>query len=410
VEHEGQRRICLRDPLGYSDEVLVVGAPILYLVSLLDGTRSVLDIQAALARRYGDVVPREELQGILQRLDEAFFLDNARFRRRMRREKTRFRQAAVREAAHAGAAYPAEAKACERALAEWFGADGVAESGRGRRASRRREELVGILAPHIDPHRGAACYAKAYGTLAASAAHPELIVVFGTSHRPMEERFCVTRKAYRTPIGPMETDAEVIDRLEERFGEALYRDELNHKTEHSIEFQVLFLRHVFPEAPVPKIVPILCGSLHEDLEQGTSPREDAAHGEFHEALREAVAATGRRALYVAGVDLAHFGVRFGHSHAPGDDDLRRIEDADRASLRHLESLSGEGFFHFIADERDARNVCGVSAIVSMMDAIDASRGEVLGYAQSVEPDTGSVVTFASMAFYRRRVASTGKAR
>jgi len=79
--------------------------------------------------------------------------------------------------------------------------------------------------------------------------------------------------------------------------------------------------------------------------------------------------------------------------------LRRIEAADRESLGILESLSGDRFFRYIAGESDERNVCGVSAIAAMMEVLDGTAGELLCYEQSVEEESGSVVTYASMAFF-----------
>jgi hypothetical protein len=48
VEHEGQRMIGLRDPAGFTEEVVLLPVPLLDLVSLLDGQHSVPEIQALL--------------------------------------------------------------------------------------------------------------------------------------------------------------------------------------------------------------------------------------------------------------------------------------------------------------------------------------------------------------------------
>ena len=50
-------------------------------------------------------------------------------------------------------------------------------------------------------------------------------------------------------------------------------------------------------------------------------------------------------------------------------------------------------------EKDRRKICGFSAIYSLLHLIDAREGKLLKYDQSVEPNSQSVVTFASMAFY-----------
>jgi len=56
VEHEGQRLVALRDPAGYTTSILLLPLPLLEVLALLDGQRSILDIQAELARRHGEIV------------------------------------------------------------------------------------------------------------------------------------------------------------------------------------------------------------------------------------------------------------------------------------------------------------------------------------------------------------------
>jgi len=40
---------------------------------------------------------------------------------------------------------------------------------------------------------------------------------------------------------------------------------LSHRNEHSIEFQVIFLQHLFGAESGPKIVPVLCGNIMEKV-------------------------------------------------------------------------------------------------------------------------------------------------
>ena len=41
----------------------------------------------------------------------------------------------------------------------------------------------------------------------------------------------------------------------------------------------------------------------------------------------------------------------------------------------------------------------LSPIYATLATIDAGRGKLLDYGQALEPDTGSVVSYASMGFY-----------
>ncbi len=69
VEHEGRPCLALRDPAGYTDAVVVLPQPLLEIVSLFDGEHSILDIQAAVMRRHGELLPRQQLEAIADALD-----------------------------------------------------------------------------------------------------------------------------------------------------------------------------------------------------------------------------------------------------------------------------------------------------------------------------------------------------
>src|SRR3989338_10884166 len=93
VEHEGQSCIALRDPAGYTDAVVLLPRVLLEIVSLFDGEHSIADIQAAVMRRHGELLPREQIQAVADSLDAQGFLESERF--------------AARRAAPGGAVPPA---------------------------------------------------------------------------------------------------------------------------------------------------------------------------------------------------------------------------------------------------------------------------------------------------------------
>src|SRR5207302_2379722 len=68
-------RVFLRDPTQLASGILAVGQEQLFLLSLLDGTRRCLDIQAAFARRVGKLLLSSELEELLDQLERAGFLD-----------------------------------------------------------------------------------------------------------------------------------------------------------------------------------------------------------------------------------------------------------------------------------------------------------------------------------------------
>jgi AmmeMemoRadiSam system protein B len=166
-----------------------------------------------------------------------------------------------------------------------------------------------------------------------------------------------------------------------------------------VEFQCLFLRFLYPGPAPLKIVPILCGSFHEILEQGASPMELQPFRQFIEALVESVSENEPKVCYIASVDLAHMGLQFGDRKGMKDYDLRVLEEADREMLGHVEKMDGEGFYSSVLRERDQRKICGLPAIYTMLKVLEAKEGKVLNYGQAFTPETQSVVSFASLGFY-----------
>ena len=106
VEQNGTRGICLRDPHRYSESMLFVPEGLIPLLQLMDGSRSLGDVQAELTRRFGSNVPTEELQALVDTLDRAHFLNSERFAAHRAEVDRRFLESPVRDAYLAGQAYP----------------------------------------------------------------------------------------------------------------------------------------------------------------------------------------------------------------------------------------------------------------------------------------------------------------
>ena len=158
IEQDGERLVALRDPAGFTDQIVVFALPLLDLVSLFDGEHSVAEIQAVVQERYGQAPTTEQIGELAERLDEAGFLDSQRFEERRRVIEDAFRASPVRPAAHSGGAYAGEAPALAAQIEAFFtdpegpGAPGALAAGVGS------PPLRGLIAPHIDFHRGGSVY------------------------------------------------------------------------------------------------------------------------------------------------------------------------------------------------------------------------------------------------------------
>ena len=106
VEHEGEEYVALRDPAGYTPSVVMLPPTLLEVVVLFDGAHPIVDIQAELMQRHGELVTREHIEKLVAALDEHGFLDSAAFAERRASLDQAFLDAPSRPASHAGMADP----------------------------------------------------------------------------------------------------------------------------------------------------------------------------------------------------------------------------------------------------------------------------------------------------------------
>ena len=117
----------------------------------------------------------------------------------------------------------------------------------------------------------------------------------------------VSGKGYETPFGAADPDRDILGALEKKLGQGIYEYESVHRSEHSVEFQSVFLKQARPKAKFT-VVPILCSSFSHWC-GSNSPSTAPKIEDFLGALREAI--DGRNVCLIAGVDFAHVGRVFG---------------------------------------------------------------------------------------------------
>ena len=202
----------------------------------------------------------------------------------------------------------------------------------------------------------------------------------------MREPFALCRKAFATPLGPVAADEAAIDALASAAdGFDPYADQFNHKREHSLEFQAVFLKHLLGGREL-RIVPVLAGlGIHQA--SGEDPEGDARVVRFLDGVRSLVESRPGRVVVVAGADMAHVGPRFGDEHAYDDPKRRQLEAVDRAPAARRSNRRESA--------ADAR--CHGSKDLSLGSS--GARGRVLHYEQSVDEDDGSIVSHAAVGFY-----------
>ena len=384
--------LLIRDPYRYSDVTLIIPPLLVQAMQCFDGRQTELDLQATLARLTGELDVSGLVKHLFETLSHSGFLDDENFAAMNKRRRGEFRDAPTRTAVHAGGAYPDDVGALRSTLDRY-----MARSETGMQA----DGLVGIAAPHVSPEGGWQSYQAAYRMM-APAYKDRTFVVLGTSHYGEPERFGLTRKPFVTPLGESAVDLALVDWLEQKAEAAVQMEDYCHAVEHSIEFQVLFLQHVYG-ADI-RILPILCGPYAQSIYRGGRPEDDENVRRFLDALAEMASCDHDKLLWVLGIDMAHIGRRYGDEFGARADEGAMVEVTarDRGRIDRVAAGDADGFWNLVQENRDDLKWCGSSPLYTFLKAVPQARGNLLRYEQW-NIDEQSVVSFAGMAFNKGRL-------
>ena len=400
-DEQGDTMILLRDPFGLDKRgPLAFSEGALPLLAMLDGSNSAEDIRGQLVGRdensAGTVkIPLEAIQSFIDSLDEAFLLENSRFFQEKNQLVESFKRQPERASTLAGVSYPEDEPGCREHL------EAILRSGDGAEVAESMDEkdIVAIVAPHIELKVGEKIYSSAYGALRGRSY--DRVIVLGVGHNLAEGLFSVTDKNFLTPLGSVPSDRFAVSRFRQAAEGLVAPDDFDHRNEHSIEFQVVMLQSVL-EGPFT-LVPILCGSLFEQLVLNDTPRPSGLKvlAPALECLRAMLNEKGSRTLIVAGVDFCHIGPKFG-DRKPAIQIAGEAKKHDVVLLEHLTAMDVESFVAESRRVRDRYHVCGFSTLSLLLEILpDGIESRQLGHHIWHEAPTQSAVSFAAAAFFRK---------
>jgi MEMO1 family protein len=381
--------LLIRDPFYFSDATLIIPPVLVESLTYFDGAHSSLDLREHLVRLTGDVDVSGLEQHLIDTLSDAGFLEDEKFFQRKGEAERTFANAPTRESVHAGTGYPDNPIELTATLRGYLAGNGAEVA--------PTAPVRAIAAPHVSPFGGIDSYRAAYASLTPADAETTFVVL-GTSHYGQPDRFGLTRKAFVTPFGETNTNLDLVDELANTAGSGALMEDYCHAIEHSIEFQVVFLQHLF--GPRVRVLPILCGAFSRGMQPGKQPDDDEAVRRTIGALGDIAAREGDRLLWVLGVDMAHMGRRYGDRFEAAAD-RREMEDVarrDRGRIERMEQGDASGFWEQIRENRDDLKWCGSAPIYTLLRAMPDVRGSLLHYQQwNIDPQ--SVVSFAGMRFH-----------
>jgi AmmeMemoRadiSam system protein B len=229
---------------------------------------------------------------------------------------------------------------------------------------RELRRLIGQLAPKqprpkvracgvVVPHAGYVYSGGVAADVYASLEGAQTFVLLGPNHYATGSAVAVSEEAWNTPLGTVETDHDLIRRLDG----IVDRDEAAHRQEHSIEVQVPLLQYFFRDF---KIVPIAIGMQDYD-----TVKEVAAE------LIRALEGYNRSTVIVASSDFTHY----------EDADVARKKDA--TLIGDIERLDVPALYDDVY--RLNATCCGYGPIAAMiMTCVSrgAKKGKLIKYATS----------------------------
>lgn len=257
-----------------------------------------------------------------------------------------------------GQFYPAGREACLEQIRECLASRPVGEP--------LPQRIVGGIVPHAGWTFSGDLAAMVFAAIQKQRPGVHTFVLFGTAHyfrpRPVVDDF----DSWQTPLGTIGVDAALRETLLARH--VVVADGRAHQHEHSIEVQVPFIQHLFPEA---KIVPII-----------VPPVEAAAA--LGEAVAELAGGPDRTVICLGSTDLTHYGPRYDFTPmGKGPDGLQWAANVnDRRFIDLALALEAE---RLLAEAIEKGNACGPGAAAAAVTAarkLGVAKGRLLAYTNS----------------------------
>ncbi len=421
-EEQKPQHFLLEDPEGFAPP-LVLPIPLAILISMMDGHRTMQEILEEFTQTTNEPMEMKDLEEMVAYLDRLHYLDGPNFEKFLRNEKNSYAREKYRPAAMAGGAYPKTAKELRKMISgilELPRKISKAEDPEKKFKTYFPEKICGAVSTHVEPERGGLSYGWTFQAIAEHS-DADVFLILGTSHNPMQEKFAFSSKDFDTPLGVLPTDHAFQKRVSKKFMEKyaeledqesreavdLFGDDFVHRDEHSIEFQAIFLKYLAEtQKREIRIVPILVNSFlpffaARDVEY---PDENDVVRLFIESLadviREDETAGNAKYFVMASSDLAHLGPMYDTPQPVDAERQDQIRQTDMEVLETVVKPDSRGFWQNILGSFNANKICGVAPIYCTLRLLEylgrGTDGKLLSYEQTVDEETHSCVSFASI--------------
>jgi AmmeMemoRadiSam system protein B len=238
------------------------------------------------------------------------------------------------------------------------------------------DTIVAGIVPHAGWTFSGATAAMVFNAIKKRHPKIETFVIFGAAHGYLGQTPAVYDKgSWLSPMGEISIDEALAKAVLE--SGAAVSDPQAHDSEHSMEVQVPFIQHLFPDA---KLLPIL-----------TPPSNLAVHlGEIIASLIASDQALGgndvRKIVCLGSTDLTHYGPRYGFAPMGSDKDGLKwaAEVNDRQFIDLALKMQPQKLLVSAAENLNACGPGAAAATVAAAKALGKTKGILLAHTNSSE--------------------------
>lgn len=214
---------------------------------------------------------------------------------------------------------------------------------------------------------------------------PDTVILFGRHLHPQAENYIMREGVWSTPLGELEIDKELGERLLDEFSFQV-ETETRYEPDNTIELQLPFIKYFFPSS---KILPM-----------GVPPRESSL--QIGRRTVQLSREMGRKIRIIGSTDLTHYGYNYGFTpEGIGEEAVQWVKNVnDRKVINLMLSMEAEDVIY--TGIREASACCSGAAgtAISAIKELGAKRAQELMYYTSydVRPDS-SFVGYVGIVFY-----------
>ncbi len=424
MKHNEQQVLGLRDPSQVSREMVMISPLAQFILPLMDGKNTVENIAAgAAANAKSQDVPAqaveaitpEPIQELVGQLDAAGFLEGPNFDALMERLQSEFDSAenlppsvtadfgdalvvkdVGEEATDEQKAEQGPAK-IRSTFDEWI------KTALDKAADPSFDDLPkAIFAPDVDYPRGWVNYAHVYGRMRVCD-RPDRVIILGVNHYGHSTGVALCDKGFESPLGRSEFDRELWDALRAALGpadtEKGMKHRLDHEREHSIEWHIPWINHVFggESGKSPKVMAAL---IYDPIRNnGKSYDGDGLEIEpFAKALGSAIESMPGRTLIVCAGSLSHIGPMFGDQVKLAGDEpeaqgaRNKMVEHDQAMLNIIGLGKADELITSMQWQQNPTRWSGIGPIAATIKTLGATQVRNLNYAAAGDPQGMSMVS------------------